>query len=149
MYLSHLIPYKLAPAELLIEIPPVEKLTAVALLPPAEPVTVQTPVNVPAVVADPVVIAVVVNVPIDALVIFALAMLAFEVIDKKLADITLDVISFTADKLFDERLPVTVTAPKLVLPPELVAVSANQASAFDSPSVGHTYNVLSLVLYQS
>jgi hypothetical protein len=76
-------------------------------------------------------------------------MLAFEVIDKKLAAIKLAVTSFVADKLFDARLPVTVTAPKLVFPPELVAVSASHARALDSPSVGHTYNVLSLVLYQS
>jgi hypothetical protein len=79
------------------------------------------------------VIAVVVNVPIEALVMLAFAILALEVIDKKLADIKLAETSLTAEKLLADAFPVIVTAPKLVLPPELVAVSANQASAFDSP----------------
>ena len=51
--------------------------------------------------------------------------------------------------LFARILPETVMAPKVVEPPDAVEVSDNQANAFDSPSVGQTYSVLLLVLYQS
>ena len=68
MYLSVLIPYKFAPAELLIAIPPVSKRSAEAFV-PVLPVTVQIPVNVPLVTADPVVISVAVNAPVTVAVV--------------------------------------------------------------------------------
>ena len=74
MYLSVLIPYKFAPAELLIAIPPVSNTSAEAFV-PVLPVTVQIPVIVPLVTAEPVVISVVVNAP----VIFAVVAVKFAI----------------------------------------------------------------------
>ena len=77
--MSVLIPYKLP--ELLIEIPPVSNKIAEAFA-PVLPVTVQTPVKVPGVVAEPVVIAVVCSVPMLAVVIDASAIVALAEIVK-------------------------------------------------------------------
>ena len=53
-----------------------------------------------------------------------------------------------AVKLFAVALPVILTAPNVVFPPELVEVRASHANAFDSPSVGHTFNVAVEESYQ-
>ena len=141
MYLSVAIPYKFAPAELLIAIPPCKKLNATALLPPALPATFQTPVKFPLVVALPVLIFVVYNVPIFAVVILALAIVAFADTVKNAVVVEFADRFPTADRFPAARLPVTLTAPNVVVPPELVADSDNQARAFDVPSAGQIYIV--------
>jgi hypothetical protein len=96
------------------------------------------------------VIAVVVSVPMFAFDIVALPIFAAPVIVKLSDDIKLlAVMSFVADKLEAAKLPVTVTAPNVVLPPLDVAVNANHTFALGAPLVGQTYNVLLLILYHN
>jgi hypothetical protein len=96
-----------------------------------------------------VVIAVVVSVPILAVVVVESTILAFADTVKYEVNIAFAFELFTADILFADKLPVTVTAPNVVAPPLLVDVNPNHAAALDSPSVGHTYSVLLFVLYHS
>ena len=49
--------------------------------------------------------------------------------------------SLVAVKLFELALPVTLTEPNVVFPPEVVEVNDDQFAEFDSPSVGHTFNI--------
>ena len=96
------------------------------------------PVSVPEVDAAPVVITVVRRVPILAVVILASAIFAFAEIVRYPAENALAVAVLVTVRLLEEILPVTVTAPNVVLPPLAVAVKASQANAFASPSVGQT-----------
>jgi hypothetical protein len=55
----------------------------------------------------------------------------------------------TAEILLACKFPVTVTEPNVVVPPELVDVSVNQAAALVSPSVGQTFKELEFVSYHN
>ena len=83
-----------------------------------------------------------------AVVIEASAIVAFAEIVKYPAVNAFAVTSLVAVKLFAVALPVILTEPNVVLPPDAVDVNDSHARAFVSPSVGQTFNVVLDVSYQ-
>ena len=117
--------------------------------PPTEPLTVHVPVNVPGVLGEPVLIDVVNKLPIFAVPIFAFAIVALPETVKLLKTPAFADIVPVTEILFADKLPVTVTDPKVVVPPLAVEVSVNHAAALVKPSVGQTHNVWVFVLYHN
>jgi hypothetical protein len=104
---------------------------------------------VPAVALAPVDIIAVFNVPMLAVVTFALAIVAVLVTVANRTVIVSAVSAFVIVALFDAMFPVTTTVPNVVVPVLPDCASANHAFAFAVPSAGQTYNVLALVLYHN